>query len=77
MKKTRETKNHKKISDNIQNEYNFDYTKARSNRFADRMLETPLIVMIDPEVAEIFNTPEAVNHALRSLIAALPQKANH
>ena len=27
---------------------------------------------IDVDVAQVFSTPEAVNHALRSLISAMP-----
>jgi hypothetical protein len=54
-------------------EYDFDYTKAHPNRFADRMKEGPLVVLVDPDVAEVFTTPESVNKALRALITAMPQ----
>lgn len=54
-------------------EYDFDYSKARPNRFADRMKEGPLVVLVDPDVAEVFTTPESVNKALRALIMAMPQ----
>ncbi|NJN49839.1 MAG: hypothetical protein HC805_08860 [Alkalinema sp. RL_2_19] len=30
------------------------------------------VVVLDEDVAQVFATPEAVNHALRSLIAAMP-----
>jgi hypothetical protein len=54
-------------------EYQLDYAKAKPNRFAGRVKQEQLIVMLDPDVAEIFTTQEAVNHALRALIAAMPK----
>ena len=62
-------------SEDMLAEYVFDYSKARPNRFVDRMEESPLVVLVDPELAQVFNTPESVNRALRALIAAMPQTA--
>jgi len=36
-------------------------------------VSTPLVVVLDPDVAEVFTTPEAVNKALRALITAMPE----
>lgn len=55
-------------------EYRFDYTKAKPNRFASRMKDSPLVAVIDPDVAKVFTTAEAVNKALRALISAMPTK---
>jgi hypothetical protein len=58
-------------------EYQFDYKKAKPNRFAARMknrLTAPLIVMIEPDVAKVFKSSEQVNKALRALISAMPEK---
>lgn len=55
-------------------EYRFDYKKAKPNRFAPRMKDEPLIVMIEPDVAKVFKSSEQVNKALRALISAMPQK---
>jgi hypothetical protein len=73
MKKTQEPKPNK-ISDEIAEEYHFDYRVARPNRFAKTMDGSPLVVVLDKDVAEIFTTPEAVNKALRALIDAMPVK---
>jgi hypothetical protein len=54
-------------------EYDFDYRKARPNRFAGQVNKEQLIVMLDPDVGDVFTTPEAVNTALRALIAAMPK----
>jgi len=72
MKKTSETKPDK--VEEMASEYRFDYQKAKPNRFAEKMGTEPLIVMIEPDVAEVFKTPEQVNKALRALISAIPEK---
>lgn len=56
-------------------EYRFDYRKARSNRFAGRSKGEHLVVVLDPDIARVFTTPESVNKVLRALIAAMPQQA--
>jgi len=55
-------------------EYHFDYRKAKPNRFAARMKDEPLIVLIEPDIAKVFTSSEQVNKALRALISAMPQK---
>ena len=72
MKKTPETKTPK--VQEMAAEYRFDYKKAKPNRFAARMKNEPLIVMVDPDVAKVFTTSEEVNKALRALISAMPEK---
>jgi hypothetical protein len=62
----------KNNSDDLLPEYDFDYSKARPNRFADKMNQDSLVVLVDPDVAKVFNTPEAVNNALRAIIHAIP-----
>ena len=59
-------------SDDLLPEYDFDYSKAKKNRFA-KSNQAQLIVTIDPDLAEIFKTPESVNHALRLLVSAIPK----
>jgi len=74
MKKTPANKTKtRKVSD-MKAEYRFDYKKAKPNRFADRMKDSPLVAVIDPDVAKVFTTAEAVNKALRALISAMPTK---
>ena len=51
--------------DELLPEYEFDYSKVKSNRFAARCTEANLkVVVLDVDVAQVFSTPEAVNHAL-------------
>ncbi|HZY40689.1 MAG TPA: hypothetical protein VFF59_01680 [Anaerolineae bacterium] len=71
MKKTSPAKTIK----DLRAEYQFDYGQSRPNRFAGKIDQTPLVVTLDPDVAEVFASSEAVNHALRALISAMPPKA--
>ena len=58
-----------KKTDEIPEELELDYSKARPNRFAERYIESePVVVLLDPDVAEIFTSSQAVNKALRALI---------
>ena len=58
----------------MRREYRFDYGKARPNRFAPLMQGRTVAVVLDPDVASVFHSPESVNTLLRSLISALPKK---
>ncbi|MFN0108644.1 MAG: hypothetical protein ACKVZH_07295 [Blastocatellia bacterium] len=73
MKKIPASKVPKTASQDMLPEYDFDYSKARSNRFAGRISEERLLVLLDPEVSQVFTTPEAVNAVLRALVTALPK----
>ena len=62
--------------DDLQDHYDLDYSKAKPNRFADRISQDSLMVVLDPDVAAVFSTPEAVNETLRAIakvIEHLPQ----
>jgi hypothetical protein len=53
-------------------EYRFDYSKAKPNRFAAKMSEGAVAVVLEPDVAAVFQSAEAVNALLRSVISAMP-----
>lgn len=72
MKKTQAAKK-RETSGEMRREYKFDYSKAKPNRFASRAAQQRTVVVLDPDIAEVFNTPESVNDVLRALIAAMPQ----
>ena len=69
MKKTS-----KQRSGGLRPEYRFDYSKAKPNRFAAEIKEGSMAVVLEPDVASVFESSEAVNQLLRSVIAALPAK---
>ena len=51
--------------------HEFDYSKAKPNRFAGQLSEEAIAVVLDPDVAAVFTTSEEANQALRVLIDAL------
>jgi hypothetical protein len=55
-------------------EYRFDYSKAKPNRFAARAKEGYRTVLLDPDIASVFQDSESVNTVLRALIATMPKK---
>ena len=57
----------------MRREYQFDYRKSRSNRFAPLMKGGSVAIVLDPDVASVFRSPESVNSLLRSVINALPK----
>jgi hypothetical protein len=57
-------------------EYRFDYAKARTNRFAGRIKKGAVAVILDPDVAAVFDSSDAVNALLRSVISTLPGRGH-
>ena len=67
------TPSNESSEDDLAAEYHFDYQKAKPNRFAGQDPTRKMtIVVLDEDVSQVFSTPEAVNKALRALIAAMP-----
>jgi hypothetical protein len=60
----------------MRGEYQFDYRKSRPNRFASLMKGGAVAVVLDSDVAAVFQTSESVNSLLRSVITALPKHTN-
>lgn len=53
-------------------DYNIDYSKTVRNPYAGKT-RGAVVVRLDPDVAEVFQTPEAVDKALRALLEAIPK----
>ena len=45
----------------------YDFSRARPNKYASRYKKGALVVTLDPEVARVFPTAEDVNQTLRLL----------
>jgi hypothetical protein len=73
MKTTSNRSRRRAAKADIRAEYRFDYGKARPNRFAAPMKGSTVAVVLDPDVASVFQTSEAVNSILRSVVSALPE----
>ena len=72
MKKTLVRKKRREKQDTLRSEYRFDYSKAKPNRFVAKMSEGTVAVVLEPDVAAVFKSSEAVNALLRSIISAMP-----
>jgi uncharacterized protein (DUF4415 family) len=60
---------------NLRPEYDFDYSKAKPNRFAGRVKPVVRSVRLDADLAAAFPTEAAVNAALREYLRTHPQPA--
>ena len=56
----------------MQPEYNFDYSKGHPNRFAGQTDQSRVVVVLDPDISQVFTTAESVNEVLRALIEHMP-----
>ena len=74
MKSTDRLENsHDQAENDMSAEYHFDYSQARPNRFARGIAEGSLIVILEPELAQVFKTSEQVKAILRAIADTLPQ----
>ena len=55
--------------------YRFDYAKSRPNRFAPLIKSGSVAIVLDPDAASVFQSPQSINSPLRSLIKAFPKNA--
>ncbi len=62
-----------KTRDEMRPEYELDFKRMRPNRFAQRLKGKSVVaVVLDQDVANVFQSSEAVNDLLRSVIKAMP-----
>ena len=60
------------MSHELQDEYDFDYSQAKPNRFAKPLPPGGRIVYLEPEVAKRFSDSGEVNRLLKAILEALP-----
>jgi hypothetical protein len=73
MKKKSTSNTGKSGGGDIESEYTFDYNKARPNRFANRASKDQIAVVLEPDIARVFNNSDSVNRVLRALIESMPK----
>ncbi len=61
-------------NDELSDHYDFDYTRAKPNRFAQKLTQEAMVIVLEPDVAAAFPTAESINEALRLVIqlSAIP-----
>jgi hypothetical protein len=66
----RATKNGKRHADEMRSEY--DFSGGLRGKYASRFARATNVVVLAPDVAEVFKTSKAVNAALRSQLKRKP-----
>jgi len=61
------------LEDDLLPEYDFDFSKAVRGKYYKQYTQSSNIVVLDPDVAAAFQNAEAVNSALRSMLAFAKQ----
>lgn len=61
------------MNDELHDEYQFDYSKTKPNRFAAGLQKGGRLVVLDPEVAAAFQESQSVNAVLRVLLKTMPK----
>jgi hypothetical protein len=72
LRRTSAPKSSKVSRNAMRVQYRFDYGRAKPNRFAAEMSEGVIAVVLDPDVAVVFKSSDAVNALLRLVISAMP-----
>ncbi len=65
------------MSDELRDEYDFDYSQAKPNRFAKPLPPGSRVVYLEPEVAKRFTDSNEVNRLLKAILAAMPEPTTH
>ncbi len=60
--------------DEMLDHYDFDYSKAKPNRFAAILSEQSGFIKLQPDIQKVFKNSDDVNNALRAFINAIPKK---
>ena len=62
------------MNDELRSEYQFDYRQAKPNRFAAGLAKGGRLIVLDPEVAAVFQGSQDVNAVLRALLKTMPSR---
>ena len=73
MSNTQNSNSDREFQEDLLPEYNFDYSKARPNRFATSSDRT-ITVKLEPDVARFFQSSDEVNRVLRAIISVIPKE---
>jgi len=74
MKKARGTRTGKQVVAEAADQYRFDYSKSKPNRFAGVLARDAVVIILDPDVAKVFRTSRRVNAVLRASIPAAEKR---
>lgn len=69
------TTSNKELEDDLLDNYDFDFSKSKPNRFAKALRKQNHLVELESDVAKYFKTSEQVNQALRAILTAYPKSS--
>jgi len=64
------------LEDDLRPEYDFDFSKTVRGKYYKEYMRSSNVVVLDQDVAAAFHSSEAVNAALRSMLAFAKQTEN-
>jgi hypothetical protein len=62
------------MDDELRPDYQLDYAQAQPNRFAARMAKGGRLVILEPDVADVFSESSTVNAVLKALLKTMPSR---
>ena len=65
----------KKTDDELEMLDEYDFTGGVRGKYVDRVLSRKNIIVLEPDVAEVFSDSESVNQALRGLLPIIQKQA--
>ncbi len=65
------------MSEELRDEYEFDYSKAKRNRFAKPLPPGGRVIYLEPEVAQRFTDSQEVNRLLKAIMEAMPASTSN
>lgn len=68
------SRSRRNAADGLAAEHRFDYSRSRPNRFAGEMNKDAVVVVLDPDVAEVVRDAKRVNALMRAAIAAVGKR---
>jgi hypothetical protein len=54
---------------------NYDFSNGVRGKYADRFARGSQVVVLDPDVAQVFSDSESVNRALRALVTIIQEQS--
>lgn len=71
----REENMNEKQNEEIEMLDEYDFTNGVRGKYVDRLLSRKNVIVLEPDVAEIFTDSESVNQALRGLLPVIQKQA--
>lgn len=66
----------KKTNEEIEMLDEYDFTGGVRGKYVNRIAERKNVIVLEPDVAEVFTDSESVNQALRGLLPIIQKQAN-